>query len=126
MKFDYIIGNPPYQEETESDSTRMPPIYNLFLEEAYKISDRVEMIHPARFLFNAGFTPKAWNEKMLHDEHFKVLYYEAKSGTVFSNTDIKGGIVISYRDATQDFGAIGTFTVYVLLNRVIQLRSLPF
>ena len=120
MKFDYIIGNPPYQEETESDSTRMPPIYNLFLEEAYKISDRVEMIHPARFLFNAGFTPKAWNEKMLHDEHFKVLYYEAKSGTVFSNTDIKGGIVISYRDATQDFGAIGTFTVYSELNDILQ------
>ena len=27
--FDYVIGNPPYQEETESDSTRKPPIYNI-------------------------------------------------------------------------------------------------
>ena len=46
-------------------------VYNKFLDEAYKIADVVEMIHPARFLFNAGSTPKAWNEKMLKDEHFK-------------------------------------------------------
>lgn len=120
MKFDYIIGNPPYQEETESDSTRMPPIYNVFLEEAYKISDRVEMIHPARFLFNAGYTPKSWNEKMLQDEHFKVLYYEAKSGNIFANTDIKGGIAISYRDATQNYGAIETFTIFSELNSILK------
>lgn len=120
MKFDFIIGNPPYQEETESDSTRMPPIYNLFMEESYKISDKVELITPARFLFDAGYTPKSWNQKMLADEHFKVLYYEAKSGNIFSNTDIKGGIAISYRDVTRDFGAIGTFTIYPELNSILQ------
>ena len=120
MKFDFIIGNPPYQEETESDSTRMPPIYNLFMEESYKISDKVELITPARFLFDAGYTPKSWNQKMLADEHFKVLYYEAKSGNIFSNTDIKGGIAISYRDVTRDFEAIGTFTIYPELNSILQ------
>ena len=36
MKFDVIIGNPPYQEETESDSTRKPPVFNFFMDEAYK------------------------------------------------------------------------------------------
>ena len=41
MKFDFAIGNPPYQEETESDSTRKPPLYNFFMEEAYKIADAV-------------------------------------------------------------------------------------
>lgn len=61
MKFDFIIGNPPYQEETESESTRMLPIYNLFMDEAYKIGEKVELITPARFLFNAGQTPKNWN-----------------------------------------------------------------
>ena len=120
MKFDFIIGNPPYQDETESDSTRMPPIYNLFMEESYKISDKVELITPARFLFDAGYTPKSWNQKMLADEHFKVLYYEAKSGNIFSNTDIKGGIAISYRDVTRDFEAIGTFTIYPELNSILQ------
>ena len=52
MKFDFVIGNPPYQEETDSDSTRKPPIYNSFMDEAFKISDKVELITPARFLFN--------------------------------------------------------------------------
>ena len=120
MKFDFIIGNPPYQEETDSDSTRMPPIYNLFMDAAYDIADKVELITPARFLFDAGYTPKTWNKKMLNDEHFKILYYEPKSSEIFPNTDIKGGIAISYRDATQKFGAIGIFTSYPQLNSILQ------
>jgi type II restriction enzyme len=119
MKFDVIIGNPPYQEETESDSTRKPPIYNFFMEQAYKIGNVVELITPARFLFNAGYTPKAWNEKMLNDPHFKVMYYEPDCTKVFPNTDIKGGIVISYRDTRKDFGAIGTFMKYPELNKIL-------
>lgn len=120
MKFDYIIGNPPYQEETESDSTRMPPIYNLFMDEAFALADKVELITPARFLFNAGFTPRAWNEKMLSDKHFTVLHYEPKSEKIFNGKDIKGGIAISYRDATKTFGAIGTFTTYDELNSILK------
>ena len=89
LKFDFIIGNPPYQEEASGDNKDFaPPIYHKFLDEAYKICDRVELIHPARFLFNAGNTPKAWNEKMLHDPHLKVLWFEQDSGKVFANTYI--------------------------------------
>ena len=55
MKFDFVIGNPPYQDETIGDNKGFaPPVYHKFLENAYKIGDVVEMIHPARFLFNAG------------------------------------------------------------------------
>ena len=90
MKFDVIIGNPPYQEETESDSTRKQPIFNFFMDEAYKISKRVSLITPARFLFKAGYTKRTWDEKMLNDEHLKVQYYESVSANVFKNTDIKG------------------------------------
>lgn len=78
------------------------------------------MIHPARFLFNAGSTPKAWNKKMLSDPHFKVIFYEQDSSKIFSNTDIKGGIAISYRDAAKDFGAIEVFTHFVELNQIRQ------
>lgn len=120
MKFDFIIGNPPYQEETESDSTRMPPIYHLFMDESYKLAKTVELITPARFLFNAGYTPKQWNEKMLNDCHFKVIEYEAESSKIFSNTDIKGGVVISYRDTEKEFIPIGTFTKYQELNKVLK------
>jgi hypothetical protein len=120
MKFDFCIGNPPYQDETLGDNKGFaPPVYNKFLDAACEIADKVEMIHPARFLFNAGSTPKAWNEKMLNDEHFKIMDYEPDSSRIFLNTDIKGGIAISYRDSNKNFGAIGTFTTYSELNTIL-------
>ncbi len=121
MKFDFVIGNPPYQDETIGDNKGFaPPVYHKFLENAYKIGDVVEMIHPARFLFNAGSTPKQWNEQMLQDPHFKVLYFEQDSSKVFSNTDIKGGVVITYHDKVKDYGSIGTFTAYDELNTILK------
>ena len=119
MKFDYVIGNPPYQDETLGDNKGFaPPVYNKFLDASYEIADKVEMIHPARFLFNAGSTPKAWNEKMLSDPNFKVLDYEADASKLFHDTDIKGGVVISYHDRTKTFGAIQVFTKYKELNAI--------
>lgn len=120
MKFDFIIGNPPYQEETSSDSTRMPPIYNYFMDEAFEMASTVELIHPARFLFDAGYTPKVWNEKMLNDPHFAVMYYEPTSSNIFPNVDIKGGIAITCHDKKKWFGAIGTFTKYPELNGILK------
>lgn len=119
MKFDFVIGNPPYQEETESQSTRNPPVYNFFMDESYKIADVVELITPARFLFNAGYTPKAWNEAMLNDEHFKVIYYEPVSSKVFQNTDIKGGVAITYRNKSQTYVPVGIFTKFPELNSIL-------
>ncbi len=71
MKFDFVIGNPPYQDETLGDNKGFaPPVYHKFLEEAYKIANTVEMIHPARFLFNAGSTPKQWNDKIRISKYY--------------------------------------------------------
>lgn len=121
MKFDYVIGNPPYQDETLGDNKGFaPPVYNKFLDASYEIADKVEMIHPARFLFNAGSTPKAWNEKMLSDSHFKVLHYESDASVMFTNTEIKGGVVISYRDNNKNYGAIKVFTPYEELNSIMK------
>ena len=120
MKFDFIIGNPPYQDETTGDNkTFAPPIYHRFIDESYQIGEKVELIHPARFLFNAGQTPKQWNEKMLNDTHLKILYYQENSESVFHNTDIKGGVVVSYYDPNKQFGAIRTFTKFAELNSII-------
>ncbi len=119
--FDFIIGNPPYQEETiGGNKGYAPPIYDKFMDAAYELADRVELIHPARFLFNVGSTKKEWNQKMLNDPHLKVLYYQANSEKVFPGTDIKGGVAITYRDATKNFGAIGMYSPFEELNVIIK------
>lgn len=120
MKFDYVIGNPPYQEVTKSDSTRMPPVYDKFMDEAAKVSDVVELITPARFLFNAGQTPKVWNKKMLEDPHFKVLSYEKDASEIFPNTDIKGGLAITYRNSNIKFDPIHVFVPYNELKTILE------
>ncbi|URL82613.1 Eco57I restriction-modification methylase domain-containing protein [Limosilactobacillus fermentum] len=120
FKFDVVIGNPPYQEEAGGTSSSDKPIYNYFIDEAYKISEITELITPGRFLFNAGATPKAWNRKMLSNSHVKVTYYNSNSSVVFENTDIKGGVAVTLYDEKQDFGEIGTFTIFNELNSIVK------
>ena len=118
MKFDYVIGNPPYQEEAPGTSTSDKPVYHTFMDAAYSVSDKVELITPARFLFDAGATPSVWNRKMLNDTHFKVLQYESDAKYFFSSIELPGGIAISYRDATRNFGAMKQFIQYNELNKI--------
>jgi hypothetical protein len=116
MKFNAVVGNPPYQLTTEGTSDK--PIYHLFLDIAFKISDKVTFITPGRFLFNAGKTPKEWNERILKDKHFKVIWYESDSTKVFPNVDIKGGVAVTFRDKQQVFQEIGVFTSYPELTSI--------
>ncbi|HEM6115830.1 TPA: Eco57I restriction-modification methylase domain-containing protein [Streptococcus suis] len=116
MKFDVVIGNPPYQEELQGTSDK--PVYNYFIDSSIDVAEKSMLITPARYLFNAGKTEKKWNQKMLNDEHYKVLFYEQNSAKVFSGTDIKGGVAITYYDHHKDFGAIETFTSFEELNSI--------
>lgn len=120
-KFDVVIGNPPYQEEAQGEGTRNTPIYHRFMDAAYKVARKAVLITPARFLFNAGFTPKDWNEKMLADEYLRVAYFESDSNLLFpSLTDpIKGGIAVTYRDSERKLGPIGFFTRHPELNTIL-------
>lgn len=120
MKFDFAIGNPPYQEEATGANANDTPIYHYFYDAAFSVADRTELITPARFLFNAGGTPKEWNERMLNDEHLKVKMYEQKSSNVFSGTSISGGVTVIYRDCTKKFGAIEVFSPFNELNSIVR------
>lgn len=122
--FDYAIGNPPYQ--TSRETTKDMPVYNDFMDAAETVANKVELITPARFLFNAGATPKQWNEKKLNDIHFKVLKYEPDSSKVFTGTEIKGGIAVTYHDNNKNFGKIEIFTSYPELNEIVaKLKNYP-
>ncbi|WP_293958428.1 Eco57I restriction-modification methylase domain-containing protein [uncultured Fusobacterium sp.] len=118
MKFDAIVGNPPYQEE--NSNTRKPPLYHYFYDMAFKLSDIVTLITPARFLFNIGQTPKSWNEKMLNDEHFKVINYFSDSKAIFDTVDIKGGVVITLHNTKENYGKIKVFTPFKELNEIMK------
>lgn len=121
MKFDYVIGNPPYQDETLGENKGFaPPIYDKFMDASYALADVVELVHPARFLFNAGSTSKSWNRKILNDSYFKILSYTEKSSNWFTNTDIKGGVVISYRNTHRKGKPIEVFTPYNILNSLLK------
>ena len=118
MKFDVVIGNPPYQEEAQGTSTKDMPIYHKFISESYKISRKVSLITPARFLSNAGGTPKTWNQQMLNNQHVKVSFFEQKSGNVFPGTDIKGGVAVTYYDTEQEFESIEVFVPFIEMNSI--------
>ena len=112
MKFDVVVGNPPYQVATDTNFAK--PVYHLFIDSAINLEPNyVCMVHPARFLFNAGATPKDWNEKMLNDPHLSLPLYEPDSQKIFSGVDIKGGICFTLWNKNKSGGGLGgSFVAY--------------
>lgn len=91
MKFDVIVGNPPYQIDSDGN-TRTMPIYQLFVERAIKMNPRyLVMITPSRW-FAGGLGLDAFRARMLADHrlvHF-VDYPQAKD--CFPGVKIRGGV----------------------------------
>jgi hypothetical protein len=108
VKINVIVGNPPYQGNTQGNSEEQ--IYNYFFDAAKSfIPEYLTMIHPAKFLFNAGGTPKSWNNIMLNDPHLSVPVFELNPSKIFPATDIKGGICITLWKKFANVGLGGAF-----------------
>ena len=110
LKFNAVVGNPPYMLKQEATSDT--PVYHHFMELSFKLSNLSTLITPGRFLFNAGKTPKEFNQRILNDKHFHIVRYEADANKIFVNVDIKGGISISLRNTSVEYGKIGTYTTF--------------
>lgn len=108
MKFDAVVGNPPF-DESIGGYNRQEPIYQYFYDSAERIGKKYCLISPARYLFNAGLTKKGWNLKMLNNPHLSVIYYNPNSEELFQNTSIKGGVAAILYDEDKTFGAIKKF-----------------
>ena len=92
MKFDVIVGNPPYQLDTGGSGRQAKPIYNLFIEQAKKLKPRfLSMIIPARW-YSGGMGLDAFRKEMLNDTRISRLVDFENASDVFPGVDIAGGV----------------------------------
>ena len=92
MKFDYVIGNPPYQISDGGAGVSATPIYNRFIE-AIKTThpSAICLIIPAKW-YSGGKGLDKFREGMLGDRHISTLVDYSNSLDVFPNVDVAGGV----------------------------------
>lgn len=97
MKFDVIIGNPPYQLQVGNDggnSSKAKAIYHQFIEQAMKLEPHyLIMITPSRWMTRTTEgIPNEWVDKMLSSKQFREIHDFLDATGIFTGTPPKGGV----------------------------------
>lgn len=92
MKFDAVVGNPPYQIETGGSGRQAKPIYNLFVEQAKVLEPKyLSMIMPARW-YAGGMGMDSFRTNMLGDNKVRFLKDYPNAKDCFPGLSISGGV----------------------------------
>lgn len=92
MKFDVVVGNPPYQVSTDGHGATASTIYHLFVEQAIALDPRfVVMITPSRW-FGGGKGLDAYRTRMIADRRLRKIVDNPKVFDCFPGVEIMGGV----------------------------------
>lgn len=92
MKFDAIVGNPPYQQADGGAQASSKPIYNYFVEIAKQLNPQyISLIMPSRWM-TGGKGLDDFRKEMINDKRISLLHDFLDPKSCFPNVDIKGGV----------------------------------
>jgi len=126
MKFNVIVGNPPYQQSDGGAQASAKPIYNLFVDIAKLMNpNNIAIIMPTRW-YAGGRGLDDFRDQMLNDIHISELHDFLKPELIFQNINLRGGICYFLRDKKYDNtkGLTKVFTYKDNLTPIIHTRSL--
>ena len=102
MRFDAIVGNPPYQIQDGGAQASAKPVYNYFVQNAKNLNARyLSMIMPTRW-YAGGKGLDEFRDEMLNDQHMEVLHDFPNTNDCFTNVNIRGGVCYFLWNQTYD------------------------